>query len=80
MPWVVAVDFNEILYVHEKIGSQCPAWQMENFWEALDACGFQDLGYSGCRYIWSNARKGEGKKMTRKFIGLIGRRCVGPRK
>ena len=32
---------------------------MQSFWEALDDCGFIDLGFSGLEFTWHRKRKGE---------------------
>ncbi|KAA3477308.1 reverse transcriptase [Gossypium australe] len=52
-PWLVAGDFNEILYFFEKIGG-IPRDQkrMEAFRDTLEDCQLTDIGYSGVRYIW----------------------------
>ena len=52
--WLCAVDFNELVRGEEKLGgSRHSHNQMQSFCEAIDACGFVDLGYSGSRLTWS---------------------------
>ena len=44
LPWMCMGDFNEILFAHEKKGGNERAdWQMTNFREAVDLCGFIDI-------------------------------------
>ena len=53
-PWLCAGDFNELVRGDEKLGgSRRSHNQMQLFCEAIDACGFVDLGYSGSRFTWS---------------------------
>ncbi|KAI8014287.1 hypothetical protein LOK49_LG05G00313 [Camellia lanceoleosa] len=56
-PWMIARDFNEILFSYEKDGVN--AWcrvQMEAFQSVVQDCELVDLGYSGPKYTWSNNR------------------------
>lgn len=55
LPWLCAGDFNECLDASEHIGGQGrPERQMEGFREAVEVCGFTDLGYIGLPYTWDN--------------------------
>ena len=48
LPWLCVGDFNKILKSHEKKGRRLrPENQIRDFREALDECGFADLGYVG---------------------------------
>jgi hypothetical protein len=48
LPWLCAGDLNEILHEHNQIGgNDREEWMMEGFQDAVDYCGFIDLGYSG---------------------------------
>ena len=53
LPWLCAGDFNEIVSSLEKLGgsSRSPI-QMQLFREAIDECGFIDLGFTGSQYTW----------------------------
>lgn len=52
-PWLLAGDFNEILFAHEKQGGHPRAQRMMgNFQQALEECGVEDLGFEGDRYTW----------------------------
>lgn len=58
--WLVAGDFNEVLFFHEKIGrKQMSEALMENFREAFEFCSLQDVGLSGDYFNWSNKHKGD---------------------
>jgi len=58
-PWLCAGDFNEILEANEQFGGvQRPERQMDGFRDALSACGFFDLGFSGLPYTWDNRQEG----------------------
>ncbi|KAL0347999.1 UNVERIFIED_CONTAM: hypothetical protein Sangu_1027700 [Sesamum angustifolium] len=54
-PWLVAGDFNDILYNSEKQGGHPrPIWKMRRFREALSAVDLYDLGYEGDQFTWCN--------------------------
>ncbi|KAL7139466.1 hypothetical protein ABFS83_09G052800 [Erythranthe nasuta] len=58
LPWIVGGDFNEILHVSEKMGGPTrEPNSMEIFREALDDCGFSDIGWEGKQFTWTNNRK-----------------------
>lgn len=42
-----------------------PKWQMRNFREVVDECGFQDLGWSGTAYTWDNRQSGNANVKAR---------------
>ncbi|KAK3218118.1 hypothetical protein Dsin_012088 [Dipteronia sinensis] len=55
LQWLCIGDFNEIAIRNEKLGGQeRPRRLMEEFREALDFCGLEDLGFSGLAYTWCN--------------------------
>jgi hypothetical protein len=39
-------------------GNEWQEWSMEGFREAVEYCGFRDLGYTGLPYTWDNRREG----------------------
>lgn len=58
LPWLCAGDFNEILHDQEQFGgNDREEWKMEGFREAVQYCGFTDLGYSGTPFTWDNRRE-----------------------
>ena len=53
-------DFNEILRLDENQGWLVrPERQMQGFRDALDFCGFKDLGFNGFPFTWCNRRPGD---------------------
>jgi hypothetical protein len=55
LPWLCAGDFNEVLVAGEQfVGNVWPECQMDDIREAVQVCGFQDLGFSGLSYTWDN--------------------------
>ena len=58
--WLCIGDFNAFLSSLEKL-SKCPPnhGQIEAFWEALDLCQLEDLGFKGYPFTWNNKRPGE---------------------
>lgn len=54
-PWLLAGDFNGVLFTHEKQGGRQRAQRyMDNFRQALEECGVEDLGFEGDRFTWWN--------------------------
>ena len=55
IPWLCMGDFNEIIKAEEKKGgANRRERQMRDFREALDFCGFRDLGFVGNPFTWCN--------------------------
>ena len=55
LPWLYMGDFNEITKAEEKKGGAFrPEGQMKAFRDALDFCGFRDLGFVGLPFTWCN--------------------------
>lgn len=53
LPWILSGDFNEILWQNEKQGMNARAyWQIQNFWDVIANCGFEDLGFEGFEFTW----------------------------
>ena len=60
LPWICLGDFNEIVRLEEKQGwLDRPKRQMQGFRDALDYCGFKDLGFTGFPFTWCNRRPGD---------------------
>lgn len=54
-PWLMAGDFNEILFSHEKQCGRMKAQSaMDEFRHALTDCGLDDLGFEGDAFTWRN--------------------------
>jgi exonuclease III len=59
VPWICIGDFNEILGEEEHFGAgERAEWQMDGFRDAVNFCGFRDLGYYGLPYTWDNKQEG----------------------
>jgi hypothetical protein len=57
LPWVIIGDFNEILYSHEKEGSNLrPHNLMQAFRNALSDCNLEDIGFTGDAFTWRRGR------------------------
>lgn len=55
MAWLVAGDFNEILHQKEKVGGASrPYKQIEDFKQAIEFCGLNDIHSLGLYFTWSN--------------------------
>lgn len=66
MPWVVFGDFNEIMYLYEKLGGvEREARQMEAFQDCMNKCGLVDLGFVGQKFTWCNGRDNDSKTKLR---------------
>lgn len=83
IPWVCLGDFNEILFPTEKNGGSDRAeWQMTNFRNVVDACGFRDVPFSGYAFTYDNSRMATiisnfvSIGHWRPYLGLI---CFRPR-
>ena len=64
-------DFNELLSMNEKLGSPVrSSRQMQDFRDAIDECGFVDLGYQGSPFTWCNNRVDSGIVSERLDHGL----------
>ncbi|KAL5779494.1 hypothetical protein ACOSQ2_010231 [Xanthoceras sorbifolium] len=51
LPWLIAGDFNEIIYSFEKIGGLIRfARLMSDFRDVLDDCALEDLGFRGNQF------------------------------
>lgn len=52
-PWLVAGDFNEILFSFEKVGGVSrDERRMEAFRDMLEECNLTDVGFSGPMFTW----------------------------
>lgn len=65
-PWLVCVDFNEIVMLSEKSScSKRSQLQMSLFQSALRDCNLWDLGFKGQKFTWSNGRHGRDLTLER---------------
>lgn len=57
LPWCIIMDFNDMMYVHEKQGGRIyESRLLEGFKEAVSDSGLSDLGYVGNDFIWEKSR------------------------
>jgi hypothetical protein len=57
LPWLIAGDFNEIMFSHEKEGGNVrPQRCMQAFRDAVSDCSLQDLGFAGDPFTWRRGR------------------------
>ncbi|KAL2905726.1 hypothetical protein RDABS01_004436, partial [Bienertia sinuspersici] len=74
-PWCCLGDFNEILYDSDKQGGNDRVqWQMTNFREAVDVCGFREIPFKGYAFTYDNGREGEDnarRNLVRDIEGLV---------
>jgi ribonuclease HI len=58
-PWMCIGDFNEIINGTEKLGgNERNQRQMRAFYQTLEECGLDDMGYHGPKFTWSNCQEG----------------------
>ena len=51
LPWLCFGDFNELTRQSEKLGGSVRSQaQMQMFRDAIDECGFMDLGFTGSQF------------------------------
>ncbi|KAK2635601.1 hypothetical protein Ddye_030393 [Dipteronia dyeriana] len=71
LPWLCMGDFNEIISEDDKLGGPPQnRLMMENFKEALEYCGFEDVGFRGPIFTWCNRRNGVDSMQERLDRGL----------
>ncbi|KAM0903186.1 hypothetical protein ACQ4PT_018814 [Festuca glaucescens] len=71
-PWLCLGDFNEVLAADEQFGGLGrEQWQIRGFKEAVEDCGFADLGYHGLPYTWDN-RQGDGSNIKVRLDRALG--------
>ncbi|KAL5798206.1 hypothetical protein ACOSQ2_003026 [Xanthoceras sorbifolium] len=59
LPWLIAGDFNEIIYSFEKVGELLRSARLiSDFRNVLDDCALEDLGFRGNQFTWCNGREG----------------------
>ncbi|XP_074305494.1 uncharacterized protein LOC141640710 [Silene latifolia] len=65
LPWMCIGDYNEILFSNEMKGGQRAQWQMNQFRDAVDACGLVDVQFEGYAFTWDNGQAGEDNRKSR---------------
>ncbi|XP_074278687.1 uncharacterized protein LOC141602283 [Silene latifolia] len=57
-PWLVMGDFNNVLYVDERIGTTVTDAEVKEFQGCVDFCGLYDMFTTGAYYTWNNKQAG----------------------
>ncbi|XP_074267096.1 uncharacterized protein LOC141590399 [Silene latifolia] len=60
-PWLVMGDFNNVLYVNERIGSQVTDAEIKGFQNCVDVCGLYDMVSTGAYFTWNNKQEGDAR-------------------
>ncbi|XP_074271538.1 uncharacterized protein LOC141595469 [Silene latifolia] len=53
-PWIIMGDFNNVLAMCERIGSEVTIAEMRGFQECVDMCGVVDIPAQGSFFMWNN--------------------------
>ncbi|XP_074277529.1 uncharacterized protein LOC141601159 [Silene latifolia] len=56
-PWVVMGDFNSVLAMDERIGSEISVAEVRDFQKCVDACGIGDIPAQGSFFTWNNKQE-----------------------
>ncbi|XP_074282714.1 uncharacterized protein LOC141607254 [Silene latifolia] len=64
-PWIVMGDFNNVLFMDERIGSTITTAEVRGFQDCVDNCGLMDLASSGAFFTWNNKQEGEARVYSR---------------
>ncbi|XP_074290465.1 uncharacterized protein LOC141617179 [Silene latifolia] len=64
-PWLCIGDYNEVLYFNEMKGGSRAQWQMNNFRDAVDEVGLQDLQFQRYEYTFDNGQEGDNNRQSR---------------
>ncbi|XVE96968.1 hypothetical protein REPUB_Repub02eG0269900 [Reevesia pubescens] len=76
-PWLLVGDFNQILSSDEKQGGSVESnKRMLDFREVIQCRGLMDLGFSGCKFTWTNKHPLSSlimKRLDRAFCNVLWR-------
>lgn len=61
LPWFCYGGFNKILSLTEKFGRAPRSQHQMGFRDAVNSCGFQDLGFFGPEFTWCNLQEGNNR-------------------
>ena len=71
LPWLCICDFNEVLHLHEHIGTgQRRRAQIQGFRDAMDVCTLANIGYHGKPWTYEKKTFGGGYCRVRLDRGL----------
>ena len=60
-PWMICGDFNCVMNIDERIGSQVRESEMREMKSCMLQCGLQDIKSFGNFYTWNNKQQGEAR-------------------
>ncbi|XP_048494363.1 uncharacterized protein LOC125494694 [Beta vulgaris subsp. vulgaris] len=69
--WIIGGDFNNVLNLHERIGSAVTLEEVDEFRQCLRTCEMNDLSFNGHAFSWSNKQEGE-SRVCSKIDRVIG--------
>ncbi|XP_021742002.1 uncharacterized protein LOC110708223 [Chenopodium quinoa] len=64
-PWILCGDFNNILNLEDRIGSQCSLAEVEQFSNCLRVYSLFDFKVGGMFYTWTNKQEGDDRVCTK---------------
>ncbi|XP_074283553.1 uncharacterized protein LOC141608100 [Silene latifolia] len=64
-PWLIMRDFNNVLYLDERIGSQVTDSEVREFQNCVDVCGLYDMISTGAYFTWNNKQEGDARVFSR---------------
>ncbi|XP_074297629.1 uncharacterized protein LOC141628372 [Silene latifolia] len=70
-PWVVMGDFNNVLAMNERIGSDVSTAEVREFQECVDVCGLNDIPAQGDFFTWTNKQEVGDLKFSRIDRALV---------
>ncbi|XP_074299467.1 uncharacterized protein LOC141630577 [Silene latifolia] len=70
-PWVVMGDFNNVLAMNERIGSEVSFFEVRSFVECVDVCGLNDIPAQGAFFTWTNKQEVGDLKFSRIDRALV---------
>lgn len=63
--WMVMGDFNTMLEIDERIGSNITSGEIAPFRSCVDICGLTDVKYIGRQYTWTNKQSNESRVLSK---------------
>ncbi|XP_074311631.1 uncharacterized protein LOC141647380 [Silene latifolia] len=64
-PWLLMGDFNNVLHIGERIGSEVTLAEIRDFQQCVDSCGLYDLVTQGAYFTWNNKQEENKRVFTR---------------
>ncbi|KAL9244383.1 hypothetical protein vseg_018163 [Gypsophila vaccaria] len=64
-PWVVCGDFNNVLFLNERLGSEVQMAEIEPFRKCVNECDLVDMKSTGAFFTWNNKQSGDHRVFSR---------------